>query len=179
MNQETEYEEIIVGRDYSRIGYFLLTAGIISGGIYLYKNFKPIRTERKIITETVKIKKEIITTKSLNLDSLEKETRYSKEIILYFGYNQYTLDPNEKQKLQDLPSVIRHIKLSGHADSDGSEEYNMKLSMKRIESAFEVIIRKYPNIASIELSPMGEKNIIIENGQENKTKSRRVEITIR
>lgn len=171
---EEEYEEIIVGRDYSRIAYFLLAAGLVSGGIYLYKNFKPIRTEKRIITET--IKKELVTRR---IDSAEKELPYKQQIVVYFGYNQYILSARERKKLDNLPEVIKEIAVYGYADSDGSEEYNKKLSLKRIEHTLQTIIKKHPNLKNIDISPMGEKELIIEEGRENKAKSRRVEIKVR
>lgn len=173
MNEQTEYEEIIVGRDYSRIAYFLLTTGIITGGIYLYKNFKPITTEKRIVTET--IKKEVYVP---NKDTAQKKFAAKQEIVLYFGYNQYVLSETEKQKLQNLPNSIQNIAVHGYTDSDGSPEYNKKLSLKRIEKTIEQIIQKYPNMQDIRITPAGEENLITEGNQENKAKSRRVEIKI-
>lgn len=175
MNQETEYEEIIVGRDYSRIAYFLMATGIITGSIYLYKNFKPLKTEKKIVTET--IKKEVLISRK---DTLVTQKNFipKQEIVLYFGYNQYILSGIEQQKLKNLPGTIQSIAVYGYADSDGNAEYNKKLSLKRIENAVENIIQKYPDMQDIRITPAGEENLIIENNQENKAKSRRVEIKI-
>lgn len=173
MSHETEYEEIIVGRDYSRIAYFLLAAGIITGSIYLYKNFKPFKTEKRIVTET--IKKEIPISQK---DTFQKKFIPQQEIIVYFGYNQYVLSDSEKQKLQNLPASIQNIAVYGYTDSDGNTEYNKKLSLKRIENAVQTMIQKYPSMQDIRITPAGEENLIIENSQENKAKSRRVEIKI-
>ncbi len=173
MNEQTEYEEIIVGRDYSRIAYFLLATGLITGSIYLYKNFKPFRTEKRIITET--IKKEVSVP---HKDTTQKHFIPKQEIVVYFGYNQYVLSETEKQKLQNLPNSIQNIAVHGYTDSDGNPEYNKKLSLKRIEHAVQSIIQKYPNMQNIRITPAGEENLVIENNQENKAKSRRVEIKI-
>jgi outer membrane protein OmpA-like peptidoglycan-associated protein len=173
MNEQTEYEEIVVGRDYSRIAYFLLATGIITGSIYLYKNFKPFTTEKRIVTET--IKKEISVP---HKDTVQKNFIPKQEIVVYFGYNQYILSESEKQKLQKLPDTIQDIVVHGYTDSDGNPEYNKKLSLKRIENAVQSMIQKYPNMQHIRITPAGEENLVIENSQENKAKSRRVEIKI-
>lgn len=171
MSEETEYEEVIVGRDYSRIAYFLLATGLVTGAIYLYKNIKPIPSQKKIITET--IKKEIVVPPK---DTLSKYS--AQEIVVYFGYNQYILSETERQKLQNLPASIHHITVSGYTDSDGNPQYNKKLSLKRIEHTIQSMIEKYPDMQDIRITPAGEENLILENNQENKAKSRRVEIKI-
>jgi outer membrane protein OmpA-like peptidoglycan-associated protein len=173
MSEEEKYEEIVIGRDYSRIAYFLLATGIITGGIYLYKNFKTVKPEKRIVTET--IKKEVLVPRK---DTIQKQLNTKQEIVVYFGYNQYVLPESEKQKLQNLPNSIQNISIAGYTDSDGNPQYNKKLSLKRIENAVQNLIEKYPDMRNIHITPAGEENLVIENNQENKAKSRRVEIKI-
>ena len=64
-----------------------------------------------------------------------------------FRFNSHELSPEAKNILKKLAMKIRNhpnekIYVEGHADSEGSEEYNLELSQKRAEAALEYLINE-------------------------------------
>jgi peptidoglycan-associated lipoprotein len=61
---------------------------------------------------------------------------------LHFGFNDATLSPEARTQLNNLATCIKGVKgkvrLEGHADERGTEEYNLQLSNRRAAS-----VKKY------------------------------------
>ncbi|MCP8615814.1 OmpA family protein [Salirhabdus salicampi] len=119
---------------------------------------------------------------------------------LLFDYDKAVLRPEFKQQLQNIipiyASVLFHeenremvdsIIIEGHTDSDGSYMYNLELSQQRAFSIVSYILSDefgdFPNKEALrqKIAAIGrsESEPIIENGSENKSKSRRVELKFR
>lgn len=76
-----------------------------------------------------------------------------------------------------LTSVVQ---INGHTDSDGSEQFNLKLSEERALSV-DNYLRENGNVEHLNMSTagFGETQPIVPNtNDENKAKNRRVEIVI-
>jgi len=63
---------------------------------------------------------------------------------VYFDYDRSNILPVEKAKVEKLVKILKsntnyNVDLTGNADDKGTEEYNMKLSEKRIESVVKAI----------------------------------------
>jgi peptidoglycan-associated lipoprotein len=63
-----------------------------------------------------------------------------KETILHFDYDESTLTGPDMMRLQKIAKVLREqpwsaIRISGHADERGTEEYNLALGQRRADSA--------------------------------------------
>ena len=70
--------------------------------------------------------------------------------------------------------------VTGHTDSDGSDELNQKLSLKRAEIAKQLLVKDGFNTSQIEVAGMGEKEPIAPNDTpENKAKNRRATIRLK
>jgi hypothetical protein len=106
-------------------------------------------------------------------------------VQIYFDNNKYELKKEEIKKLDALVDKLRSIKeyrlvLTGHTDSTGNDEYNMKLSENRVDGVFDYLTEKDIEESFMELKYFGrakprEKN---ESDAMMKAKNRRVEITI-
>ena len=71
------------------------------------------------------------------------------------------------------------IEMSAHTDSNGSDEYNMKLSDNRARSVMEYILSKGISESRIQSKGYGETKPVAENDtDENRQLNRRVEFTI-
>ena len=71
------------------------------------------------------------------------------------------------------------IQIDGHTDSDGDEGYNVELSERRAEAVRDWFVRQGIAIGSITVKGWGELKPTAPNDTpENKSKNRRVEITI-
>ncbi len=99
-----------------------------------------------------------------------------------FDFDSAVLKPNMKDTLTDFANRVKasngHEKITiiGHTDSTGPEDYNLKLSERRAESAAEFL--RSLGIDDITTEGRGESEPIASNAtREGRAKNRRVEIT--
>ena len=103
-----------------------------------------------------------------------------------FGFDKYELSTEFRSILDDIANMIKaqnkqlFIEIQGHTDDIGSEEYNLKLGLKRAEA-----VRRY--FSEINMLPLhmmhvisyGESRPIVKNStKEGRTQNRRVVIII-
>jgi OOP family OmpA-OmpF porin len=94
------------------------------------------------------------------------------------------LKPEAKAKLDDLVSKTKGINLEviiavGHTDSDGSDAYNQKLSVRRAEPSRPIWSSKGVEKNRVYTEGKGEKQPVADNKtKEGKAKNRRVEIEV-
>lgn len=120
-----------------------------------------------------------------------KKTKKNMVIIenIYFEFNQSTLLPAAKQTLDKAILAMKsnaamNIDISAHSDSKGSDEYNLKLSQKRAQSALEYIVSKGIVKTRISAKGYGETKLLnkcgnkVECPEEEHAKNRRLEFNI-
>ena len=103
----------------------------------------------------------------------------TENITVYFKFNKYNLDSNEKSKLDSLimNKNIQHIILQGHCDSIGSNDYNDNLSMKRVLEVKKYLVSKNLNENIIEFKAHGKRVLLNKNiTEQDRALNRRVEI---
>ena len=102
----------------------------------------------------------------------------------FFDVNKSVLKPEGKAKLDDLVSKLGGITLEviiavGHTDSDGSDAFNQKLSVRRSESVKAYLVSKGVEANRVYTEGKGEKQPVADNKtKDGKTKNRRVEIEV-
>jgi OOP family OmpA-OmpF porin len=102
----------------------------------------------------------------------------------FFDTNKAVLKPEAKAKLDDLASKIKAITLEviiavGHTDSDASDAYNQKLSVKRAEAVKAYLVTKGIEANRVYTEGKGEKQPVADNKtKEGKAKNRRTEIEV-
>ncbi|MBB5204130.1 OOP family OmpA-OmpF porin [Inhella inkyongensis] len=102
----------------------------------------------------------------------------------FFDVDKAVLKPEAKTKLDDLASKMGAINLEviiavGHTDSDGSDEYNQKLSVRRAEAVKAYLTGKGIEANRVYTEGKGEKSPVADNKtREGKAKNRRVEIEV-
>ncbi len=102
-----------------------------------------------------------------------------------FASNQATIQGNFYPVLDDVSSVFNNydqslIDIVGHADADGSDQYNLDLSRRRAESVAAYLNQRGVNANRIYYEGRGESQPIASNQTaEGKAQNRRVEIKIR
>lgn len=130
-----------------------------------------------------------------NMSKEEIDTRFKSAIasaplkplhvLLYFKSGSNELTDISKDK---LPQILRDIQerapcdvnVIGHADTMGSKEYNIKLSLKRAQSVKEWINSKGVNVTNFKVESYGETNLLVKTGDNiSEEKNRRVELLIR
>jgi outer membrane protein OmpA-like peptidoglycan-associated protein len=119
-----------------------------------------------------------------SLISASQAASTRKTIVVHFEYNSNTL--SEKDKLRILSEIlpesdalrITHITIAGHADSEGQEERNQVLSLKRAESVMLALGTSVESKEKLALKAFGSTKAIRNGSDEDKAASRRVEIDI-
>ena len=102
----------------------------------------------------------------------------------FFDVDKSVLKPEAKAKLDDLVGKTKGINLEviiavGHTDSDGSDAYNQKLSVRRSEAVKAYLVSKGIEKNRVYTEGKGEKQPVADNKtKEGKAKNRRTEIEV-
>ncbi len=113
----------------------------------------------------------------------EKMTLSAKAL---FDHDKSVLKPAGKAELDAVGDKIRNkgasvvdVDIVGHTDSDGTEEYNQALSIRRANSVRDYLVSKGVDASIIDVSGEGETNPVVSNKtREGRAQNRRVEISI-
>jgi outer membrane protein OmpA-like peptidoglycan-associated protein len=101
-----------------------------------------------------------------------------------FGFNSHNLMPGTQQLLTDLAAFLKQypnvrIQVEGHADSRGTETYNMRLSRRRAESVSAFLLENDIPSVRVKTVGLGEKQPLVEEENEEAwAKNRRVEVLL-
>jgi flagellar motor protein MotB len=108
----------------------------------------------------------------------------SKERVL-FDFNKADLKPAGQQIIAEVVKDMKEnpqlrVHLIGHADSVGTDAYNMGLSKRRAEATRNAMVKQGIPAANITIDWKGEKEPIASNDTaEGRAQNRRVEIILR
>jgi len=104
---------------------------------------------------------------------------------ILFKFDSDELVPEYSSTIENIIEVLkdypdRKIRIVGHTDSSGTENYNLSLSLRRAKRVAEELINKSPSLENrITYMGMGEKMPIAPNDtEEGRKRNRRVEIII-
>jgi len=166
--------------------------------IYIIKIKFPeeIELNFNVLNDTInsKMQNNIETEREIITPPPQTETKKKKELILrpiYFEFNSCILNTESQKVLDEIIPILQEyndlkIKITGHTDSIGSEEYNMKLSIKRAFAVKNYLIQKGISHERITVEGCGEKNFIAKNSNpdgtdnpEGRKFNRRVEIELK
>ena len=75
----------------------------------------------------------------LDAEVLEQEIRIALSADVLFDFDQHSLRPEAEAELERLALIVREkargsVRIDGHTDARGSEEYNQALSERRADS---------------------------------------------
>jgi peptidoglycan-associated lipoprotein len=76
---------------------------------------------------------------------LDKALKALSQVEVFFSFNEDTLTPEAKSKLDSVADVLtKHavlkVKIDGNADERGTDEYNLILGQKRADSAKKYLV---------------------------------------
>jgi len=128
----------------------------------------------------------------LQIKQTETEMRIELAADVLFDFDKDTLKPVAQETLQKAATVIREqtkgkIRIDGHTDAKGDDNYNRKLSQRRAAAVKNWLAQK-GNLGSRPMSThgFGEQKPVAPNSKpdgsddpEGRQKNRRVEITVK
>lgn len=135
-----------------------------------------------------RIEEKLHLTKDTSINQVTPSIKYNKwefQTLEFEGNKAEIKTEMEKDLNKVVDFMVDHpmfkLKISGHTDSDGNEEFNLKLSQKRAEAIRNYIIKK-GNIdkARIQAQGFGSSKKIVqeEQSEEDKHLNRRVEFEL-
>jgi outer membrane protein OmpA-like peptidoglycan-associated protein len=104
---------------------------------------------------------------------------------VYFDVNKATIQPRSYKLLDQVAMTlkahleIKKIRIEGHTDSDGPDDFNLALSERRVEAVLQYLVDK--GVEQERLAPQGfgeTKPVAPNTTKSNKEKNRRVEFII-
>jgi len=101
-----------------------------------------------------------------------------------FEVDSSTITPEGIKTIQKIAIILKKypdakLEIGGHTDSDGSAEYNQKLSQERVDMVKKALIEFGINGDNLTTKGYGESKPLVPNtSAENKAKNRRVEFKI-
>jgi OmpA-OmpF porin, OOP family len=130
-----------------------------------------------------------ISTLNTNNTDISSNTSVMKGEVLvldkvWFDYNASNLQKSSSTQLDKLVFYLEknpnmHILVKGHTSSEGTTEYNMKLSEARAQAVVNYIISKGISVGRLTYKGFGETQPVTTNeGEDNRQKNRRVEFEV-
>lgn len=120
--------------------------------------------------------------KEYTLANLKNPNSLLSKRIIYFDYNQATINPKYQAVLDAHAKLLAKnphvdIRLEGHADERGTREYNVALSEERAKAVQWIMRSKGVNSSQSEVIAYGEERpAVVDSGEKSWAKNRRVEI---
>jgi outer membrane protein OmpA-like peptidoglycan-associated protein len=117
------------------------------------------------------------------LDLIKKKSTYIFDNI-NFKYNSAELDKKSNPTMKAITKLFKenptlNIKIGGHTDNVGSDQFNMELSKKRAAKVKEYLTKNGIVDTRVTTQGYGETKPVKSNDtEENRKKNRRVEFTI-
>lgn len=114
------------------------------------------------------VKEKVIVLKGVRFDTASAKIRSDSLPILEKNVDELTSSPKTK------------IRIVGHTDSRGGDDYNQKLSEQRAQSVLEYFVSKGVNRDRIAAEGRGESEPVADNNTDSgRFENRRIEIRIR
>lgn len=104
--------------------------------------------------------------------------------VVQFPYDSNVPLPESSKVLEDAVSVLtKHahlvVVLEGHASSEGTEEYNQKLSERRAQAVKDYLVKNGISESRLSIKGFGENNSVADNATEaGRRANRRVEYNV-
>jgi outer membrane protein OmpA-like peptidoglycan-associated protein len=103
---------------------------------------------------------------------------------IFFEFDKYRLLPESKVELDKLAGMLKRnpemkIRLQGHTDNQGTEEYNMELSENRAKSVYDYLVENGISKGRLSYKGFGESKPVATNEtEEGRAKNRRTEFVV-
>ena len=112
------------------------------------------------------------------------EARTALAAPVYFAYDQSDLSPDARRNLDTKAPILNgspalRLRLAGHTDERGSDEYNLALAQRRAPSARRYLLDLGVSEARLDITSFGEERPVCHQSTESCwSRNRRVEFEI-
>lgn len=127
---------------------------------------------------------QIAALKEVGFQPTEEGWEFSQSDKLLFASNEATLTPDARQSIERIGRVlvkveIERVRVDGHTDSEGSTDYNQKLSLRRASAVADTLISVGVPTNSVNVRGRGMTAPVASNHtSEGRAQNRRVAIVI-
>jgi len=148
-------------------------------------NSTPETESTELITDNTDAAENAVNTADQNRINYIRNTYQNEPAILRFNEGEMVYTEKEENIIKDIAYYAQHnpnssIEVSGHTDSYGRYEYNMKLSEERAARAAELLIKAGAPADQVQSIGYGKDRPMYRNDTKaNRLKNRRVEIVLR
>jgi outer membrane protein OmpA-like peptidoglycan-associated protein len=120
----------------------------------------------------------------VTIQRVEEGIAVSFDSGILFGFDSSSLRPEARENLEKLSEILSRddetiLMVVGHTDATGDENYNMRLSERRAQSAANYMISQGLSDSRVKTEGRGENEPIADNSsEEGQQENRRVEVAI-
>src|SRR5205814_10531292 len=126
-----------------------------------------------------------INTLETRVGSMSDNYTESEKQTVLFDTNKFNLSSQAKSTLDKIASDVSSqrtgymLELQGFTDAQGSEQYNLGLSQRRVESVERYLVSKNVPLFRVSVVGLGKDNPIADNKtKEGRAQNRRVEVRV-
>lgn len=155
-------------------------ADTVAGGEYIFKEADDIQGGLQIGAKSIRPKS---LTGDYGDDYFAGRAGLGVNLGILFEVGSTVLQPDGARQLRELGKALQRSTggerylVEGHSSSEGDRDFNERLSRSRAQAIIEILVGEY-GVSGLQLEPVG-RGIdfpVVENGSENKRKSRRVTV---
>jgi len=165
------------------------TVGALAGGTigYMFEKQEKEFQEALADSEAASIRREQRVLEEANAQAMEREQEVlilSFQSDFWFDFDSAVLKPGAHKEIDRVAAILNRypatsIRVEGHTDSTGGENYNLELSERRVMAVTNALLAKNVDSSRIKTIGFGEGNPIADNNEQGgRQLNRRVEIVI-
>lgn len=94
------------------------------------------------------------------------------QALVHFDYDRYNIRPDAEQRLMEKVAVLRanpnvRVRIEGHADERGSDEYNLALGLRRANAVRDFLVNYGIDASRFETVSFGEERPLVRASNED------------
>ena len=127
---------------------------------------------------------EVIEAPVATVSAVELAAQQISDGIILFDFNKYDIKAEYREVLQQAAELMKQhpsikVRLEGHCDARGTQEYNLALGERRARAAYEYLVRLGVPAEQLEIISFGKERPAVQGiGEEVWAKNRRDEFNV-
>lgn len=109
-----------------------------------------------------------------SLDSIttpEAAAQYIQNATIYFPFDRFDLDSSAQATLNEKAILLKkfptvHVKIEGHCDERGTEEYNLALGERRAKAAYDFLVMQGVQASQLTMISYGKLYPAVQGNDE-------------